>query len=189
MMKILRVLSAVVAVVVIGSLVFQSVVQNAANKEVDEANQLTTDGNAALAAAAKQYGEVFSAENLTAFPGNREKLTALGKEPSAGFDKMIDNYRKAADLFEKASNEGVDDILKKYWKLRVDAMRKMADSKAHFPQVIALLKDETIQDAGALELKIRPLTAEAHRLFEEAMAISKESDKIQKENPDKIEQT
>ena len=186
-LKLLRGATAVAGVVLVAALLFQFYSQRQGNKKVEEANTMQKAGDAAIQSVGDKFTQLLSDENLAAFPGNREQLKPLAQEVSARFKKGAEHYRTAHQRFQEASDEGVDDAVKKYWAMRGEMLKTMAESKEGYADVCLLVVDDKIADKTALETQIGERLTKVQALNDAWKKLEADSDKFQEANADKFE--
>src|SRR6187431_2834617 len=127
--KFSRYLVAGVAVVIAVCTIWVNRGTSQANKHVDEANVASEAGDTLTSQIGPKYSELFSEANLQGFPGNRDQYKANATETAELLDKAAAQYRLAADKLEEAGRQPVKKPLADYWGAKVQAYRKLAESK------------------------------------------------------------
>ena len=146
------------------------------NKSVDEANKAATE-------AKNKFGELFTKENITDFPENRDSLKSKVAEVAGLFDKSVTNLKSAADKFEEASKLKLDDKFKEYLTTMAQSYRKKAELNETAKKTVLLLSDTSIDGPEGLASKMQPLNEQTNKLQKEAGDLEAKAQKIQTDNP------
>jgi hypothetical protein len=186
-MKVARILIAIVAVVVGASVLWKNLQTSKANKGVHEAQAAMAAGNESLKNVLDDIKPLVDDENIRAFPNNRGMFMPKAKDLSELLGKASEQYRVAADKFQKASDEIADPVLKEYWMLSKDSIEKMADSKDEFRKIATAWMDESLKEWDSLNFRIREALNKGDALDDEAKAIAAKALKIHDEHKDKFE--
>lgn len=155
-----------------------------ANKLVDEGNVAVDAGNALVTQAGEKYTALFSVENLTDYPGNRERLKNPAQETADLFGQASQQYRLAAAKYDEATQQNVDKVVAEYWSLKVQEYRKFADAKDVYRGIPLLLLDETVADVEELGRRITAITAQAETLDAEVAQLTTQADKLREDHQD-----
>jgi hypothetical protein len=162
---------AIAAILIVGSQAMRWFEENKANKFVDEGNVAVVTAQDAHKQAFDKYDALYGDENLKGLPGNRDKLAADAKVVGDLFHKAAEASRAAAGKFEQAAGEDlVDEHVREYWKLLVQAFNKQAEKQDLLAKDALLLTDPAVENDQKLadkraELDKAVLTA--HNAWEE----------------------
>ncbi len=184
MTKFVKISLGVVGLVILTCSVLVSFATRTANKLVDDGNLAAVAGNQFAEQAGTKYTELFTDANLEGFPANREQLIPVAQSLAELMEKSAEQYDLAAESFEKASQEGVKEVLKEYWLLKVQSFRKFAESKRTFRTVALLIPDEGVTDIDVFNEQMSPLIDEALKLDTESKELAAQGEKLRSENSD-----
>lgn len=174
-------LSTVIALLLLVATVLAcSSVGNLSN-ETAKANQLVTEGNAAVVEAQKYVTE--AEEKKQEMFGPRMNLTnarSIAKEAIAAYDMAKEKCKLASKKYEEASKLKISDKFKEYLTLKVreyDKRAELVETAKGNPQALidARSRSAYIGMANATNERVDRLTREANDLAAQA-------DKLQKEN-------
>ncbi len=186
LLKIVRIVVAAVAVVVIVSGLIVSWGTGKANKLIEDGNTAVEAANKFTLEASPKYDELFSETNLQGFPGNREQMKASAQEVADLFGKSAEQFRVAATKFEEATKQAVDSKVAEYWTAKVQAFQKMAEAKDAVRKIALILTDDTVENIEQFTERATPLSKNAQQLNSEAEQFTATADKIQADNKDKF---
>jgi Holliday junction resolvase RusA-like endonuclease len=154
-----------------------------ANAMVDEANKFITEGNKNLEDASTK-GKEFD-KMVTDAEGNKDeqqKIIDFGnKELIPLYDKMKDNFQKAADKFDAASKLKVKDKFKEYLEAKSAEFKKRAEyaeSLKAIPNTLA--KSKSKEDYNE---SVKKDVDNSQKLLKEAKDLGDKATKIQTDNP------
>ena len=152
--------------------------------QTEKANQLVTEGNAALQEAKKFEADAEEKKDqmLQTKISEIEEARTLAKEAIAAYDKAADKCKEAAKKYEEASKLRINDKFKEYLTIKVKEYNKRAEvveTEKGTPQALIDSEDQEsfITRAKANNEKVDALSKEAEDL-------ASQSDKLEKDNPD-----
>ncbi|MGI8554795.1 MAG: hypothetical protein ACR2LT_00330 [Pyrinomonadaceae bacterium] len=168
---------------------------NAGGDEMDKANKLIDESNAASAEADKLFEQTDAknAEFLDAlknYPANRAAVQTLAKDDSALYDKTIAKTREAADKLDAAGKLDIDKDVKEYCSLKAQAYRKHAEQiekSKEIPQFFLGAEAKgTAKDLDALDTKITEMDKATTAMQAEEDALNDKAEAIYNANPTKF---
>ena len=162
--------------------------------DTGEANKLIAEANAGIVAADKISEEAYAKfrsymndETMNGFPANRERIRATVQESADLFGKSAAAYREqVVEKFEGASKMKIDDRFREYIKLKVEAFRKLADSKEVARELALVPLDPSVTTQGAFLAKVKEVDARLNAAVKEVQELNSRANKIQQDNPDLI---
>ena len=182
-MKMTRSLWAIVGLMFLSLSLVGCMETDKANKLIDAGNKSIEDANKVSADAGKKMTELFSGDNLTHFPENRDALKSKVDEVNGLLDKSITSLKAAADKFDEASKLKIDDKLKDYYMAKAQSYRKKAEVDETAKKQTALLTDASIDSVEALKPKLDTLEEQLNKLQKEQNDFEDKAKKIQTDNP------
>ena len=156
-----------------------------ANKLVNEGNAAITDGNKFVQDALDKNTQV--KDGLSSdFPANKDTVRASAQEAIKGFEQAAAKYREAAQKFDEATRLKVDDKFKEYLQLKSKEFAKNAEqAEAARDNLKAVLDSE---DGNALQAAFEKNSERLDQLDKEAKALNAQAEKIRQDNKDKFQQ-
>lgn len=163
--------------------------------EMDKANKLIDESNAASAEADKllDQSDAKNAEfldSLNGYPANRAKVLALAKDDAAMFDAVIAKTREAADKLDAAAKLDIDKDVKEYASLKAQQSRKHAEQIENLREIPQFMLGTdakgTAKDLTALEAKITEMDKQTSALQQEEDALGEKAEAIRAANPKKF---
>jgi hypothetical protein len=159
----------------------------------EKANKLIGEANAAVGTANKLSQDAFvkfrsymNSQTMANFPSNRDQIRGAVQETAGLLDKSISAYRDAANKFEEASKMITHEKFQEYATLKMQVLRKQAESKEVAKELAEVPLDETITTQAALTTKVKEVDARLNALVKETNDIDERAKKIQQDNPDVI---
>jgi cytochrome c553 len=125
----------------------------------------------------------FKQEALADFPKRREQRSAAARQTLDLLTKCAACYREAADKFEEASRQGVDNEVREYLSLQAKATRKLAEVKAGVMDMVKLLLDESVGDVQTLEARMGPLGQALDAMSHDADVLADQAKKVCADHP------
>ncbi len=188
-MKFVRIAMGIVVLLIAIGTVVQQMGTNKANTKVDEANASIAKADEHVNTAAKKYDELFSEENIAAFPGNREQFKKLAEEIADHAKQGAKHFSDAAAKFAEAGKDGVGkDAVTEYWKLKGQVNQKFSEGILALADGAGLFLDESIVDAAALKEKVIACTERLTKGMDEGKALNADAEKLQAANKDEFKQ-
>lgn len=162
--------------------------------DMDGANKLVEEGNAAVSEA-NTHADEGAAKSLEAFDFEERTRTSSdwgGQAPAArqaseSLGKAIEGFTKAAGKFAEAGALDVDDYFKQYLDTKARGFRTRADQLSADREKLNALLDASIRDAKTLVERVNDADARSQKLTREAEALEAQAEKIRREHADKFE--
>jgi hypothetical protein len=159
-----------------------------------DANKLIGEANTAIVAADKMSADAYTKfrsymndEAMGHFPDNREQLRPAAQESADLFAKSAAAYRdQVVNKFEGASKLNINDKFKEYIVLKVEAFKKLADSKDVAKELALVPLDPSLTTQDALYAKVKEVDARLNAVTNEMQEVNDRANKIQQDNPDII---
>jgi hypothetical protein len=159
-----------------------------------DANKLIGEANTAIVAADKMSADAYAEfrsymndEKMGNFPDNREQIRPTAQESADLFAKSAAAYRdQVVNKFEGASKLNINDKFKEYIVLKVEAFKKLADSKDVAKELALAPLDPSLTTKDALYAKVKEVDARLNAVTKEMQEVNDRANKIQQDNPDII---
>jgi murein L,D-transpeptidase YcbB/YkuD len=159
-----------------------------------DANKLIGEANTAIVAADKMSADAYSKfrsymdeQTMGNFPGNREQIRPTAQESADLFARSAAAYREqVVSKFEGASKLNINDKFKEYIVLKVEAFKKLADSKDVAKELALVPLDPSLTTQDALYAKVKEVDARLNAVTKEMQEVNDRANKIQQDNPDII---
>jgi hypothetical protein len=121
------------------------------------------------------------------FPDNREQIRPTAQESADLFARSAAAYREqVVSKFEGASKLNINDKFKEYIVLKVEAFKKLADSKDVAKELALVPLDPSLTTQDALYAKVKEVDARLNAVTKEMQEVNDRANKIQQDNPDII---
>ena len=151
--------------------------------EMDKANKLINDGNAAVTEANQLFEEANSkadkisdALSSEQYLEESDSIKALAQQAASGFDKSAAKYREGATKFDQASKLKLQAQLKEYLTLKTQEFSKSAEEADIAKSIMEG------GDAEAISKKINENRDRINQIEKEVSELAEKSKKIQQEN-------
>lgn len=185
-MKVVRIISAITALIVMAAVTWKSIGTRAGNKLVEESNAAHQEAIKVFNEAIDFYQALLKDENVNGLPGNRAQLKPKVDQAASHFEKAGGGFLTAASKLDEAGKQPVDSKVGEYWKLRSEVDQKMAARADALRKVVLLFADEAVVDMDGFNKKLTPLMEVAKKNNEEAEAAAGKAAKLQEANKDVI---
>jgi hypothetical protein len=152
--------------------------------DLDKANKLVDEGNAAVDSVKKVFEEADSKKELMMHTDRRRVAEARvhAAEAIAAYDKAAEKCKEAASKFDEASRLQVSDKFKQYLILKTKEFNKRAELMEAGKGTPQALIESTNWSSFANRANSNQTKIDS--LLKEAQDLGAQADKIQKENPD-----
>ena len=188
-MRIVRVITTIIAFIVMAAVIWKYFAEQAGNKLVDEANAASQEASKLTLEAAELYKGLITDETINGLPANRGQIRPKVDQAAGLFEKSAAQFQVTATKLDEAAKKLVNAKLSDYWKAKAEAARKRAAQKETLRKIVLLLADDSITDMETFKKKYEPMVAEANKSSAESDAEEAKAAQIQAENKDKIKQT
>ena len=154
------------------------------SNDLDKANSLVNDGNAAVDQVKKFYEDADAKTQRMMHTDRRRVAEArvLAAEAIAAYDKAAEKCKEAASKYDEASRLQISDKFKQYLILKTKEFNKRAelmDAGKGTPQ--ALIEST---NWSSFAIRANSNQAKIDQLLKEAQDLAAQADKLQKDNPD-----
>ena len=152
--------------------------------DVEKANKLVDEGNAAVQDAKKSITEAedLKQKMLRTDVSQLPEARATAKDAIAAYEKAETKCKEAAAKYDEASRMKLNDKFKEYLALKVKEYNKRAEMVAMAKGVPQALIDSESREGWIS--KANDVNAKVDKLRQDADDIGAQADKIQKDNPD-----
>ncbi|HEY0377801.1 MAG TPA: hypothetical protein VGC87_12820 [Pyrinomonadaceae bacterium] len=162
--------------------------------DTSDANKMIGEANTAIVAADKMSQDAYTKfrsymndQAMNDFPHNREQLRPTAQESADLFAKSAAAYRdQVVNKFEGASKLNINDKFKEYIVIKVEAFKKLADSKDVARELALVPLDPSITTQDELFAKVKQVDARLNAVIKEMQEANDRANKIQQENSDLI---
>ena len=147
---------------------------------LDEVNAIMVQQEASLKSLPVNSRDIFSSENLSRFPSNREQLEAPAREMMRFNEIHIARQGQMASKFDGISGLNLDENFRRYASLQARAFRKRAEGVGLLNERLTLLLDESIKDQETFQAKTELITRRREQVDREAEDLETQLSKIPK---------
>ena len=155
-----------------------------------DANKLIAEANTGILGADKMSQEAYTKfrsymndETMNKFPSNREQIRPTAQESADLFARSAAAYRdQVINKFEGASKLNINEKFREYIVLKVEAFKKLADSKEVARELALVPLDASITTQDKLFAKIKEVDVRLNALVKEVQEANERANKIQQEN-------
>jgi hypothetical protein len=156
-----------------------------------DANKLIGEANTAIVAADKisqdaytKFSSYMNKQVMSNFPENREEIRPTAQEAADLFGKAAAAYRdQVVNKFEGASKLKINDKFKEYIVLKVEAFKKLADSKDIAKKMALAPLDPSITTQDELSANVNEIDARLNAVTKEMQEVNDRANKLQQDNP------
>ena len=154
------------------------------NGDLDKANKLVDDGNAAVDQVKKFFEDADGKKEQMMHTDRRRVAEArvLAAGAIASYDKAADKCKEAASKFDEASRLNVSDKFKQYLILKTKEFNKRAELMEAGKGTPQALIEST--NWSSFANRANSNQTKIDQLLKEAQDLAAQADKIQKDNPD-----
>ncbi len=152
--------------------------------ETAKANQLVTEGNAAIDQGKKLVADAEEKKTkmLQTNVAQLAEARTLANEAIRAYDQAEGKAKEAASKFEEASKLQINDKFKEYLNLKVKEFNKRAEVMEALKAIPQALIDS--QNRQSFISRANEATQKAERLNKEAEDLETQGDKVQTDNPE-----
>jgi hypothetical protein len=161
--------------------------------EMGKVKPLSSEAQAAFKEGARleqdaqlKYQQLYSLENVNAFPDNREQFSPLAQETIDQFSKSAEQFGKAADRYEQLSKLKIDEKVREFFSLNAQYERKFAAIADLEQQMTKLWVDESVSDLDTLKEKLASHHEQLVKTQQETKELQAKAAKIASDYPDKF---
>lgn len=157
-----------------------------ANGIVGEANKFITTANESASKVTTKFDEYETKVNSITNDKGLEEARALAKEMMPMYDSMRENFTKAGEKFDEASKLKIKEKHKEYLETKGKEMKLRGEYSAEIKKIPQALIDSSGEKA--YRETVKPLIEKIQKMTGEASELEAKADKIQRDNPDVMEQ-
>lgn len=163
--------------------IFPACNRGGSGTDIDKANKLVDEGNAAVREARNHLSEAeqLKQKMLTTYESQFDEARSTARDAIAAYEKTEAKCKEAAAKYEEASRLKLSDKLKEYLALKVKEYNKRAELVQTAKGVPQALIDS--QNSEGWIDKANSVNEQVNQLAKEADDLSTRADKIQKDNP------
>jgi hypothetical protein len=154
--------------------------EQTAKRLLEEVNAIMVQQEASLKSLPANSSDIFSSENLSRFPSNREQLKIPAREMMRFNEIHIARQEQMASKFDGISRLNLDENFRRYARLQARAFRKRAEGVGLLNERLALLLDESIKDQEIFQAKVELITRRREQVDREAKELETQLSKIPK---------
>ena len=172
------------ALIAVSLLIVVVLACSSGGNDVEKANKLVDEGNAAVQDAKKSITEAedLKQKMLHTDVSQLAEARATAKEAITAYEKAEAKCKEAAAKYDEASRMKLNDKFKEYLALKVKEYNKRGEMVATAKGVPQALIDSESRE-GWIK-KANDVNDKVDKLRQEADDIAAQADKIQKDNPD-----